>query len=125
MDELIASKIIESNIPTSKIEFLDVVELINKFSKSEYLRDWIRNQNNFIGFCLGAKSSAETLNATSLKNVEVAIANFEEAFSSINVSKVNLGKVRRELVSHFIQNFDKLWKLDEFELLDKISDRIL
>ena len=59
-----------------------------------------------------------------LKNMEIAITNFEVAFSSINVSKVNLGKVRRESVSNFIQGFDKLWKLDEFELLDKISDWI-
>lgn len=124
MDELIASKIIDSNIPTSKIEFSDVVEVINKFSKSEHLRDWVRNQNNFIGFCLGAKTSATTLKTTSLKNMEIAITNFEVAFSSINVSKVNLGKVRRESVSNFIQGFDKLWKLDEFELLDKISDWI-
>lgn len=124
MDELIAKKIIESNIPTSKIEFSDIVDLINKLSKSEYLKTWIRNQNNFIGFCVGAKLSVEILNKASFDDVENAIKNFEQAFSSINVSKVNLGKVRRESVSNFIQSFDKLWKLDEFELLDKISDWI-
>ena len=124
MDELIASKIIDSDIPTSNIEFMDVVELVNKFSKSEYLRDWIRVQNNFMGFCVGAKKSAPTLKSIKIENVERSISNFEQAFSSINISKVNLGKIRRELVAYFIQNYSSLSKLEEFELLDKISDRI-
>jgi hypothetical protein len=124
MDELIASKIIDSDIPTSKIEFSDVVNLINKFSKSDGLRDWIRVQNNFIGFCVGAKTSAADLNLLNIKDIDDSVSNFEQAFSSINVSKVNLGKVRRELVAYFFQNYRSLSKLDEFDLLDKISDRI-
>ncbi|WP_418122519.1 hypothetical protein [Variovorax sp. 160MFSha2.1] len=124
MDELIASKIIDSDIPTSNVEFMDVVELVNKFSKSDDLRDWIRVQNNFIGFCVGAKSSAAGLKSVKVNSIAESLNNFEQAFSSINVSKVNLGKVRRELVAYFFQNYATLSKLDEFELLDRISDRI-
>jgi hypothetical protein len=124
MDELIASRIIDSDIPTSSIEFVDIVSLINRFSDSIYLRDWIRIQNNFIGFCVGAKHSIAALNIANLTEIEAAIRNFENAFSSINVSKVNLGKVRRELVAFYIEGFATLGKSDEFELLDKISDRI-
>ena len=124
MDELIASKIIDSDIPTSNVEFMDIVELVNKFSKSSSLRDWIRGQNNFIGFCVGAKTSAVELKSLSIEKVEESVNNFEKAFSSINVSKVNLGKVRRELVAYFFQNYLNLSKLDEFELLDRISYRL-
>lgn len=124
MDELIASKIIDSDIPTSNVEFMDVIDLVNKFSKSDQLREWIRVQNNFIGFCVGAKKSAALLKSVTIDKISESIANFENAFSSINVSKVNLGKIRRELVSYFFQNYPSLSKLDEFELLDKISDRI-
>lgn len=124
MDELIASKIIDSNISTSKIEFADVVALINKLSQSGVLWEWIRNQNNFIGFCLGAKTSAPALEAAPLKMIEAAIQSFELAFSSVNVSKVNLGKARRESVANFMQHYEKLHKLDEYELLDKISEWI-
>lgn len=124
MDELIASKIIDSDIPTSDVEFMDVIDLVNKFSKSDDLRDWIRVQNNFIGFCVGAKASASKLKSISVGKIAESISNFEHAFSSINVSKVNLGKVRRELVSYFFQNYAAMSKLDEFALLDKISDRI-
>lgn len=124
LDELIASKIIDSDIPTSNVEFMDIVELINKLSSSSDLHDWIRVQNNFIGFCVGAKSSASDLKKISIEDIEKSIANFEEAFSSINVSKVNLGKVRRELVAYFFQNYSDVGDLDEFSLLDKISERI-
>lgn len=124
MDELIASKIIDSDISTSNIEFMDVVNIVNQFNKSDTLREWIRVQNNFMGFCVGAKISATSLMSFKIEDVEKSILNFEEAFSSINVSKVNLGKVRRELVAYFFQNYSSLSKLDEFELLDKISDRI-
>ena len=77
-----------------------------------------------MGFCVGVKTSAARLKIIKIENVEKSILSFEEAFRSINVSKVNLGKVRRELVAYFIQNYSSLSKLDEFELLDKISDRI-
>lgn len=121
MDELIASKIIDSDIPTSQNEFSDVVSLINRFSTSDYLKNWIRIQNNFIGFCVGAKSSITILSSTSVDAIEESIKNFENAFSSVNVSKVNLGKARRESVAHFMGNFAKYKKLGEYELLDKIS----
>lgn len=124
MDELIASKIIDSDIPTSNVEFMDIVDLINKFSKSDELRDWIRVQNNFIGFCVGAKASTIDLKAIEVDKIAKSTHKFEQAFSSINVSKVNLGKVRRELVAYFFQNYSNLSILDEFALLDKISDRI-
>lgn len=124
MDELIASRIIDSDIPTNSIEFSDVVRLINKFSDSDYLKEWIRNQNNFIGFCVGAKVSVSMINEFHINDIEVSIKNFEHAFSSINVSKVNVGKVRRELVSYYIEKFAELGSMDEFALLDKISDRI-
>lgn len=121
MDELIASKIIDSNIPTSQVEFSDIVLLINRYSTSEFLRNWIRVQNNFLGFCVGAKSSAAILASETVEATEESIKTFEAAFSSVNVSKVNLGKARRESVAHFMENFKKYKDLGEYELLDKIS----
>lgn len=122
MDELLASRIIESDIPTSKIEFSDVVGLINKLSESPYLKDWIRGSNNFIGFCVGVRSSLASLFAANLADVEISVRRFEDAFSSVDVSKVNLGKVRRQAVSKFVEDYAKNSELDEFGLLDKMSD---
>jgi hypothetical protein len=124
MDELIASRIIDSNIPSSNVEFMDIVDLVNKFSQSDSLHDWIRIQNNFIGLSVGAKKTAIKLKTIDTEKIANSVMNFEQAFSSINVSKVNLGKIRRELVAYFFENYFSLGDLDEFDLLDKISDRI-
>jgi hypothetical protein len=122
MDELIASRIIDSDIPTRKKEFIDVVDVVNRLSKDDYLRGWIRGQNNFIGFCVGAKESIQFLAKADVGELRTTIERFETAFESINVSKVNLGKVRRETVSKLIGDIQNLVSLDEFSLLDKISD---
>jgi len=124
MDELIANKIIESDILESKIEFSDLVVFINKLSVSAYLREWIRVQNNFIGFCVGVRSSFGLISSISTDEIESAVKIFEEAFSSVNVSKVNLGKVRRQCVSKFIAHIEEVAQMDELALLDKISDWI-
>lgn len=124
MDELIAFKIIESNIPKSTVEFADIVTLINKFSSSLFLKEWIRSQNNFIGFCVGAKTSFAALSTIRLKDLEAAIQNFELAFSYVNVRKVNLAKAKRESVANYIKNIKKYLTLSDTELLDKIQDWI-
>lgn len=122
MDELIASKIIESDIPSKKIEFTDVVRLINKVSTSPYLHEWIRGQNNFIGFCVGVRQSAQDIDAITIDQIEKSIKTFESAIKSIDVTKVNLGKVRRETVAKFVENFKDYQGLDEYQLLDQIAD---
>lgn len=121
MDELIAARIIDSSVSTSKIEFTDVIELINRLSGNGYLRDWIRVQNNFIGFCVGAKYSLDVIKNVSIDDFEVSIKAFETAFSSINVKKVNIGKIRRELVSMYLRNYEDVSEMDEFSLLDTFS----
>lgn len=124
MDELVATRIIESDIPTRDREFTDVIRLVERFSEDLYLKDWIRVQNNFIGFCVGMRRSVKTLQDANLQVVAASIRNFEQAFSFINVSKVNLGKIRRECVSRFFQDYVEVAALDEYALLDKISDWI-
>ncbi|OOE09203.1 hypothetical protein BSR09_14950 [Stutzerimonas degradans] len=124
MDELIASRIIDSDIPSKKREFSDIVEAVNRFSENSFLRDWIRVQNNFIGFCVGAAETVDTFQTRPLNEIEFSIRNFEQAFDSVNVSKVNIGKVRRELVMQYVKNYQALSNLDEFELLDWLSNWI-
>lgn len=124
MDELIAARIIDSDISTRKTEFVDIVDVINKMSSDEYLRAWVRVQNNFIGFCVGAKKSLDYLLSADAAELRRNIETFESAFSSVDVSKVNLGKVRREAVSKYVAESPQLIGVDEYDLLDKISDWI-
>lgn len=124
MDELIASKILESEITTQRIEFADIVELINKLSDFSSLKEWIRIQNNFIGFCVGIRNSLNFVKSLSAPAVENAINKFEKAFLAINLSKVKVGKVRREMVAYYIHNLSDLIDLSDNALLDKIADQV-
>jgi hypothetical protein len=122
MDELIAARIIDSDIVTRKREFIDVVSMINLMSQNEYLRTWIRVHNNFIGFCVGSKKSIDSLLTVSMTDLEAGIRNFEIAFLSVDVSKVNLGRVRREVISKYISGIGNYMRLDNYDLLDKITE---
>lgn len=120
MDELIATRIIDSK--AQQIDFTNVIDVINTIDNSKELNKWIRVQNNFIGFCAGIKSSIAEVSNEPLENLEISIGNFEKAFSSIDVSKVKLGKVRRECVYNYIKNFKELNGLNEFDLLNKLTE---
>lgn len=124
MDELVASKIIDSNISSRNLEFSDIVNFKNKISEDQYLKDWIRNQNNFIGLCAGVRETIETINAEEIITIKSSIISFEKAFDSINVSKVNLGKARRELVSKYLSHYTVVKDMNEFDLLEKIMEWI-
>ena len=50
MNELIADKILNSNIASKNGEFQDVVDYISKMMENEYLNGWFKVVNNFIGF---------------------------------------------------------------------------
>lgn len=124
MDELIASRIIESNIPVRTSEFADVATAVNKFSEDEFLHEWIRNQNNFIGFCVGCNEVIDQIFDMPLHLIRELIETFEEALKGINISKVKAGRVRRETVAKLFENLQELLGADEIELLDRISDWI-
>lgn len=124
MDELIASRIIDSDIPSKTSEFSDIVEAVNRFSEIPFLRDWVRVQNNFIGFCVGSADSIKYLNQCELTAIESSLLMFEKAFDSVNVSKVNIGKLRREVVAEYFRCFETLKDKGEFELLDWLSSWI-
>lgn len=124
MDELIATRIIDSDISSRKIEFSTAIAVVNRFNQCDYLFSWIRNQNNFIGFCVGIKNSYEPLLHLNLEKIEDSFKNFEKALSFIDINKINTGKVRREATAKYIESFATLWQADEYELIDKISEWI-
>ncbi|GAA5176135.1 hypothetical protein GCM10025771_10070 [Niveibacterium umoris] len=121
MDELIATKIMDSDLGESESEFDDVVDLISAWTANERIKNWLLVQNNLIGFSAGAKKGLPALNTCSPADFMSSVEVFEKAFSGIDVSKIRLGMARRKAVEHFIQNYSKLSILDDSELLDTIS----
>lgn len=117
MDELIARKIIESDIATDGVEFTDVITCIAKFCEDEENCKWLKNQNNLIGFCTGAKNSLKELQTMDEDDFNQAINNFEEAFKNFDVSKIKLSRERRKLSQYFIRNIEELQNADSDDLL--------
>lgn len=124
MDDLLAAKIMNSEITTSADSFDDVLDQIERLYSLADCRAWIVVQNNLIGFCAGARRSAKNLKALDDTEVAFAISNFEEAFSGLNVSKIKLGNARRKAVQYFMSHLQKMASKNPDEILDEISQEI-
>lgn len=121
LDELIADKILDSNITEDGLEFSDVVNLLNRLSANDKNYKWFKNSNNLIGFCVGIKNSYEIIKDINPEIFEDSTKKFEQAFSSFNYSKIKIGRIRRVLADYFIKNFDSMSNLDVLELVDTLS----
>lgn len=125
MDELIAKKIIDSRITEEDIEFSAVIDLINRFSNSDYLKKWFDNTNNIIGFSVGIRKSFNILNEVETSKFENAIAEFEKAFKGLNLSTIKLSRERRNLTEYYISHFEELCEKEELDLLDVLNEEML
>lgn len=121
MDQLIADRIMDTEITTEDIEFTEIIKLINHLSKNEFIFRWLKNQNNFIGFCVGIKSSYELVIGLSIEKIQSILTTYEKAFSSFNYSQIKVGLYRRNLGSYFFKNLGRMQNLEELELIDELS----
>jgi hypothetical protein len=125
MDELIADKILDTNIKDQAVEFTQVIDLIDRFTiKNNYLRKWFQNVNNLIGFSSAVATSYNSISVLTDNQFEGQIHVFEKAFEYFDVSKIRVGDVRRKTVSYFIRNFKTLENQDESALIDVLSQEI-
>ncbi|NSY19071.1 hypothetical protein [Neorhizobium sp. AL 9.2.2] len=118
LDEILVGKVMESGLTSEQTSFTDVLVQVDRVSVNNDSKDWLRNENNLIGFTLGAKKSMSELNQLTPDHFSACIAAFEAAFQAINPSKVNVGKYRRELSLHFIANIGDLKDAPEDQLTE-------
>jgi len=117
MDELIARKIIESNITKGDVSFTAVIIELSRLSDNDECFQWLKNLNNLIGFCVGIKKSISTIKKTTPNRFAESLQSFEEAFEKFDVSKIKLSRERRKLSQYFIENYVDLKNLDPDDLL--------
>jgi hypothetical protein len=122
MDQIIVGRIMDKQPSPNDIEFKSVINLIDKFSKNSKANKWLKVGNNLIGFSVGAKTSFSVLKNVSPENFAEATELFELAFKSINPSKVNLGRFRRELSQYFIKEYSIASSFDEMELIEQFME---
>lgn len=124
MNELIAEKILNSNVASKKGEFRDVINFISEMLEDEYLNDWFKVANNFIGFTAAMNVVFSQISILEKDELKGNIILFEEVFSAIDVSKIKLGLSRRRLVKFYFENFLKLSQYSYSDLLDAISQEL-
>ncbi|SFX51719.1 hypothetical protein [Marinospirillum alkaliphilum] len=118
MDEILVTRVLDSRDSSNDLMFQSVLALIDRLSEDSSTRNWFKVNNNLIGFCVGVKESYVKLKSVEPKDFALGVELFDEAFDSINASKVNLGKYRRQLSCEFIKKYAELSILDEGELTE-------
>ena len=121
MDELLTDQIMESDITIRESQYHDVIEYISQCMVDPFLNNWFRIPNNFIGFSAAMSTEFETIKIVHHNELTSAIKLFEDAFSSIDVSKIKLGMARRRMVKFFFEHYKKYSIMTSNQLLDKIS----
>lgn len=125
LDEILVGKVMDSDLTTSDVSFSDILDLVDHFSKDDVSRDWLRLGNNMVGFAVGAKKSFASLKTVSKEHFRILTETFEEAFSALNVSKINVGKFRRELAMHLFGNLDRYKDVDSEELTQVFFEKTM
>jgi hypothetical protein len=121
MDELIADKIIESDVTQGNSQFYKVIEKIEIFIDDDYLLKWFKQSNNLIGYCAGIGKSYEIIEQENKESFKEMIEKFESSFQSFDISKIKLGHLRRLTVQYFISKYGNMKPLSQYEIEDSLS----
>lgn len=116
LDEILVGKVMESDVLQSDVSFSSVLDEVDRLSANEDAKNWLRLANNLIGFAVGAKASLQSLKGVSPTRFAELVEIFEETFRSLETSKVNVGKVRRDFAHKFISDIEAFqhYDADEF-----------
>jgi hypothetical protein len=125
LDEILVGKVMDSNLIESDVSFHDVLKEIERLSANNSGRDWLRLGNNLIGFTVGARKSFSALALMTPEEFAAATETFESAFSGLDVSKINVGKFRRNLSRLFVEKIEKYAEADAETLLEAFMEETL
>lgn len=125
LDEILVGKVMDSDITDTNISFHDILTLVSKFSANIRAREWLRLGNDLIGFTVGAKRSFEYLNGLTADQFAALVDLFEEGFDAINVSKINVGKTRRELSRLLVEKAEQFAAYDVEAVIEAFHEATL
>ncbi len=125
MDEIIAKRIVDSNLPDEKYNFSQLLELIEQLSDDDEIFEWLKVANNLIGFCAGYRNSAEFIKNLNHDDFKELISLCENSLKYINVSKIKTGEARRSCVNYYFSNIEELSTSDEYDIAEKFASKAL
>jgi hypothetical protein len=123
MNEILVGRLFDSEISEQNVEFSEILQQLDRFCGDQELKSWFKSNNNMIGFVVGSKKSYFFIKDMKTEDLLVFIRSFEEAFDSINSSKVNVGKYRRELSADFISDIENKLRMDVPEMMEYIASK--
>lgn len=107
MDEIILGRIMSREVIEREVQFEDVIKFMDKMAEDSVNKKWFGVSNNMIGFSVGFSECHEYITSLTVGEFKSHIEAFDQAFSSINPSKVNLGKFRRTLSHKYFAKSDE------------------
>lgn len=125
LDEILVGKVMDSDLVESEVTFQEVLRVVDRLAADGYARDWLRLGNNLIGFVVGIRQSIGFVRDLPPEDFGQAARKFDQAFTSINVSKVNVGKIRRELSQAFVARIAEFVDSDIEELNEAFFEETL
>jgi len=121
MDELIAEKIISSEISSDKFEFTEVLKWAAEKSKDVEINKWLAVGNNFIGVCAAARKNFEFMRTKSTEEFLDIVEIFEDVFMSFDKKKIKVGEFRRKCVSEYFSCLQKFEAMDKSDVIIELS----
>ncbi|AFO47102.1 hypothetical protein [Pseudomonas putida] len=121
MDELIAEKIISSEISNDKFEFIEILTWAAEKSNDLKINKWLTVGNNFIGLCAAARKNFNFIRTKGTEEFLDAIEKFEDTFSSFDKKKIKVGEYRRKLVAEYFSNLQKFEAMDKSDVIIELS----
>ena len=118
MDDLIAKRILDSNITDDGMEYMDVIKQVARLSDGNYeILQWFKNGNNLTGFVVGIKKSFSIIAELNQDEFNNVLTIFEEAFRGINASKIRVATERKKLSAELIRSISKYREMDSDDML--------
>ncbi|WP_162803844.1 hypothetical protein [Pseudomonas fluorescens] len=101
MDELIAERIIASDISSDGYEFTEILGWVADRCVDAAISKWFLSGNNFIGFCVAARNNFNEIKDETIETLTVQIARFESVFLNFDKKKIKVGDYRRRMVAEY------------------------
>ncbi len=116
LDEILVGRMMEHAVSSDDVSFKNILLEIDRLCEESRTKTWFQNENNMIGFAVGASKSHSDIQKCSSETFFPKLHAFEDAFALLESSKINVGKMRRDLAMRYFSKFAKLGELDTQEL---------
>ena len=123
MDELIAERIIESDISSDSYEFTEILAWVANQCVNGEINKWFLSSNNFIGFCVAARNNFGEIQSVSTEELTLTISRFESIFLHFDKKKIKVGDYRRRMVAEYFGALERFKGASDSDVVIELSQK--